>query len=380
MKLVKYVFAFFLIGLMLSACDSLRIEKRRYMKGFYVSSSKKKFDVQEKKKIQIPVTSLFQKNQDSISKMVSIDLAAGIFALKKSEKQNVVQLVSDKKRDSKIVYPNFPFNQNDFQTNGLFEKKYLKEKSKGNSFSKGNYFLLGMAAFFSIAFFAFIKFKNRTAINLSRWAQTNKIRSRAVMVGAQLLIGFGGHFVGSMLYDLDFAIADSVRNIIVGSFLAAIIFYPIQKIKNFTFNNKGYLKRKFCEFALLFTGSLLAICSGNKMAEQNQINSGVHSVLDSDVNSNSEKTFQMIGSNQDSVETDPALEALKIFLTILAILSLLALEVLIVFLACYLTCTDQVGLAAVALIGGTALLVLLGIFTFKSISSIKTEMDPVSSQ
>ncbi|CAN5357384.1 hypothetical protein BH10BAC1_BH10BAC1_11680 [soil metagenome] len=374
MKLLKYAFVLILTTVVISACDSLRIEKRRYMKGFYVSSHKK-VDVLEKKSNQTLLTAVKEQKNDSAKKLIVLD--------------PIAQINSDKKENSSAssfqsLYKNAAIKK---EHNGTFYKSddqhaFLKQGTSSNSSRNANYFLVGMIALFATAFFAFMKFKKEAAVKLSRWAQKNKRKSKAIMAGLQLLIGVGAHFVGSMLYDFDFTFSNTIRNIIAGTFLAALAFYPLKKLKRFSFSNKGYLKHKIADFALIFTGTLLALCSGNKAAEHFQRHNYEQTISHSKENSNSvfEKVFHLGDSTQNATSADGDRQALKVFLLVLTIFLIVVFEIAIIILSCYLACINQVGLAALALIGGTALLVLAAIFTLKSIHEMEENTNPVSTQ
>lgn len=370
MKLGKLFLAFIIIALLISSCDSIRIEKRRYMKGFYVNSGRSKVVPAIKDKlnvlIAVPSKTIDSFDLTSVSSVKQEEYSSSLGAGK-----NDVELMTHSQKGTSLI-------QNINRKNKSIPSKKaiasgnipVKENEYFNNERNANYLLSGMVAFFSVMFFVLLKWKKKIALKISKWASRRKWKTRFIIAGLHLVLAVVGHYAGSFLGDLNIFISDFTRDIIMGGFLLGILIYP-RKNRGFNiYRAKQYLKRKVFDFVLVLSGFLLTVCHGNDLARPqlaDKMNQGIHS--------QSTVTDQKTAINNNiyvSIDETGVL-VLKGVLIFLAVLLILVLQALIVVYACALSCSGQEGAAYVLLIGGTILLAFLAVLAFTGIANIKAD-------
>lgn len=366
----KLFLACIIIALIIPSCDSIRIEKRRYMKGFYVNSSRSKVLPSIKEKLHVPIA-ISSKAVDSFDLASVSSIKQEGYASSIDAKKNNLELSTNSQKGTNLIQ-NINSKNNSIvspktTSNG---KIHVNEKEHFNNERNANYLLSGMVAFFSVLFFGLLKWKKKTALKISKWASRRKWKTRFIIAGLHLVLAVVGHYAGSFLGDLNVFISDFARDIIMGGFLLGILIYPRKNRGLSIYDAKQYLKKKVFDFILVLSGFLLTVCHGNDLAKPN-----LSDKMDQGIQSFSNATDQKMATNDFiyvPIDETGAM-ILKGVLIFLAVLLILVLQALIVVYSCALSCSGQEGAAYALLIGGTVLLALLAVLAFTGIANIKAD-------
>lgn len=359
-----------IIALIIPSCDSIRIEKRRYMKGFYVNSSRSKVLPSIKEKLHVPIA-ISSKAVDSFDLASVSSIKQEGYASSIDAKKNNLELSTNSQKGTNLIQ-NINSKNNSIvspktTSNG---KIHVNEKEHFNNERNANYLLSGMVAFFSVLFFGLLKWKKKTVLKISKWASRRKWKTRFIIAGLHLVLAVVGHYAGSFLGDLNVFISDFARDIIMGGFLLGILIYPRKNRGLSIYDAKQYLKKKVFDFILVLSGFLLTVCHGNDLARPN-----LSDKMDQGIQSFSNATDQKMATNDFiyvPIDETGAM-ILKGVLIFLAVLLILVLQALIVVYSCALSCSGQEGAAYALLIGGTVLLALLAVLAFTGIANIKAD-------
>ena len=216
-------------------------------------------------------------------------------------------------------------------------------------------------------------FNQQKMRNISKWAKENSGKAITAITIVKVSLILSGLFIGKNLAENDFSFSDPVRNIMLGSYLAAALFYP-SKRGFFHFLKQSYFKQKIHDLTLVLSGFFIMVCLGNKSAVDANFSTPTTFVFqsyDDAISDNDDKTIDnltfakgdLVSSNKKPEKSNGA----KVVLTILAGLGFLALMLVVAGLACGIACNGQEALAVVLLIAGAGGLIIGLIFVLKNI-------------
>jgi hypothetical protein len=224
-------------------------------------------------------------------------------------------------------------------------------------------------------------------MNIQSWAFRNKFKARSLMFIAKTVFIFGGFWFGVKLFEQHYLFPSYSISCLFAIYLLSILIYPFKKStleKAFTFSRK-----KFSGLVMSLSGFLLCMNLGNHVAWENAngINTNNHinkrctdyfenkkEAPDNTVSLNINHSLSEIFVSDDD-DTDTYV--LKITLSILAIISIVILEILILALGCIMACDGSEGSAVALIFFGTAFLAALSIVTLYWISRIRLNKEPV---
>lgn len=373
----KIFFSITLITLFfLSSCNSFfRIEKRKYMKGYYVDfSGGKNIKNHSEKSLDKIIVKYAEENNyattDFTEKKISIkdpnynNRYSQTYLT--SEESNVI------KAENIITPANKTINK---------KTKITERRKKQNHDITIPIGLAGViAGFMGLSFAGIYRYKKSSLLNIQSWAFKNKFKARAILVlyrALLMIIGFGA---GVKLLEENYLFPEYAMPLFSGTLIIGTLTYPFRKTSlERTFS---FLRTKTSELIVGVSGLLLCITLGNQVAYENSkgINRENHLNKRSAVYFESPKNISV--NNPGSIleskdEDDYGMKALKTTLLILTIISITLLEVLAIVLSCMLVCEGVTAMAILVGFGGTGILVALSIFTIYWIKRIKTkEKDP----
>lgn len=274
-----------------------------------------------------------------------------------------------KKKQSKSISkptPNYvsitPFNKRE-----SIPRKLTLSKNKEGLF-------LLYASLMGVFIAGLFRFNQSKFMNISRWGKKNSKKAIAAITAMKVFLIFSGLFVGKHLAENDLTFSDPVRNILLGSYLAAALFYP-SKHDLFGFSKQSYFRQKIHDLSLVLSGFFIMVCLGNKSAVDTNFSAPTSFVFqtydnhfsDTDDHLTTLNTENSKEKSANSYKKTELSNGAKAGFTILAILVFLVLLYLIAGLACSLSCNGQDALAAIVGIGGASGLIVGLIFVLKSI-------------
>jgi hypothetical protein len=358
----KYISLSLMILLIIS-CDSIRIEKRRYMKGFYIN------------------TSLTQKSKGRFTEqMPDLPKKAYSFIYDSTATQPLLH-------PSHITYA--PTEQEQVkkpeirkQTTVQINFKKIKRAGNNLHYSKQSHnefswaWLFLLCGFTTISFFSINKFHSIRLMKLKSWAHRNKLKARLIMVFTKMLLAFTSFVIGFKLFQSGILFPEQSMTAFTLSYLLAILIYPFKKSSL----EKGFsiLRKKACELALSVAGLLMFLNFGNNVASENyhgEKHGLIHKLSAEYLESSSEKkhtTEERHFSLLDNTDNGDTI-TLKVTLSILVVLLSIVLELIIIYFSCILSCSGAEGMAQLLFYGGSAVLIAGCIFAFIGISKIEVK-------
>jgi hypothetical protein len=371
----KLTFIFVLV--MFISCDSLRIEKRKYMKGFYVGHSKIKHnDLSKKEEFENPGSGNPESDPsyDGVSAGISSEpvkiKTTSIFS---TEKNSVIP-------ENKI----FPTQTR----SGIKKKKVTIESSKTNFevrkkiWNEINWkWLALMCGITGLTFGYAFKYHKSSLMSLQAWSYKNKFKARALMFVAKTSFIIGGFWFGVKLSEHHYLFPSYGISLLTAGYVLSILIYPFRKSS--IESAFSFLRKKFSGLVMSLCGLLLCMNLGNRVATENAngINTDKHinkrsadyfeskkSVPD---HSTSLNTGQILSGIFVNDTDDTGTYALKLTLSVLAIISIVILEIFVLVFGCMLACDGSEGAAFALIFFGTVFLAALSIATLYWISRIK---------
>lgn len=211
---------------------------------------------------------------------------------------------------------------------------------------------------------------------ISLWALFNPVLSRAIIAVCYLFLAVAAAYLGVLLFAEGVVIPRTVFNIGFGAYLVAIICYPIRRAR-FSFWKKTFLKQKSMDALIVgsYVAMVVSIANFDAHAAFDAPADGpvaVPIVFNSATGATAETAPEASVWTRKGIEkkyknwvvkvkTARRADATKGGEITAMILVLLLLFFGIVALSCTIACSDFGVLALIFLIGGTALLILLGI-------------------
>lgn len=222
---------------------------------------------------------------------------------------------------------------------------------------------------------------------LSYWAKTHPIQARCLIVGAHSLLFLLAFTSGLLLWMDDFEHNALINDAFTTLFILGVIGYPIKGVKNVLWRH-SYLRQKGFDFLVVFSGFLaLSSFCGMKMDQTPAYTSkgivlktAYH--LQEGTITRVEKSNAKISwrnliikfrklKNEWKQVKKMAQEkgdnvGLKVLYTFLIVLLALGLSILIILLACNLSCAGEEGAAVLVGLGGGALIITLTVMAIKA--------------
>lgn len=365
------------ISFLILSCNTVqRVEKRRYMKGYHVQLSQKT-NTPSKFKNRKPdgqkTSSIAIDRNESTAKEVQ-EMRKDRFWRKVKEEEATSDAQAQTSSNSKDIIS--PPPREISSQNEISRKKSSGVDTQKKKDGDGLIALFGGLTAMLIAG-AFTS--NVASVRkISYWAQDHKWKTKGLITGIKVILGLGGLFTGRMLFDMDFSISESARNVLLSVFSATALLYPVKNTSNKLFKH-SYLRQKMHDLLLAMSGFLLIITLGNQAAADKDLVAPVtamYEVVDNTFGNTNSGTQLKTGqqqelSNQENFVHPKSINggnvALNILLTILCLALFLALEFLVLALACGIACNGQEFVAAVVAIGGTVGLIALLISVLKKV-------------
>ena len=256
------------------------------------------------------------------------------------------------------------------------EIKYYKKGSlkKNDSFVQSNEQMLFLfSSLIGALMVGFFWFNHLKLQRISLWAKKNSGKAIAMIAFVKTFFMLGGLILGRELAKNEFAFSDSTRNILISSYLAAALFYPVKK----KFFQGLSFKQKIHNFSLVLSGFLLMICLGNKSKIDPNFSSPNNfifqtfddyfstKIYDSSIFKDNKKQTKerFISSTKRNEYSTSAKIGLTIFYSVIFFI----LTMLVSYAACNLSCNGQEALALIVGVGGISGLVTGFVFLIRSI-------------
>jgi len=373
MKIKPAIFLGFLF-LFFSCDSSLRIEKRRYMKGYYVASHSDKKSTTAKITDGIkPINTLaaLSKSDSAVVQTPEQNIASIAKAQPtKKEAQNKISLSVVNKKESY-------FSEKVKKTAAI---TVSKEKTSKNKKNNGLYLLFAIGSLFGFSFWSLSKYKSGMLHKMKFWAFKNKYKSLSIIILAKAYSIIAAFWVGVKLFELDFNFSHYTMHLLIAGAVITAFFEIFRKRTRENIFN--FFKNKLPSVFLSIIGVFLCITLGNKVADENSnginldrhLNKRCTNYFESKFNFKQEASYS--NEIQSPKSNDAGSTALKVFLTILAILSIVVLQALTIAYSCVLACVGADAEAVCLAIFGTLFIAFLAILTFYWISRINLSDEP----
>jgi hypothetical protein len=359
------------ISLILLSCGSLKVEKRKYLKGYHIQYSKRTFaNINHDKKV----------SKKAHKKQIVVHQPK-LKIKERVKNSNESNLDLSYRTPIKKTSPDLVKNINSIASENIIARTPQESSVKTSVTSKesksGDGLVGAFGALSALLIGGLFMAKRRTAKKISHWAKRHKWESRGLIAGSKLALGAGGYYVGNILHDMDYAISETTSNVLYASLGLTALMYPIKNSSRRLFSN-SYMRRKTHDLSLTLCGLLLAMTVGNQAASDENLIPAATYMFDSVENSinlvalSENNLTQLEGiSNfevsKDNKEGEGGSTAGKILFTLLVIALFLFLELLVLSLSCSLSCNGQESLAAVVGIGGTFGLIVAFIYALNAI-------------
>jgi hypothetical protein len=372
----KIVSCIFILALLIS-CDSFRIEKRKYMKGYYVGSSKTKHNSTASHN-EDTQTFLAEKNaeEDSFTDL-SVSIKPEPIQLKKEKLfAETNDNYSDKKNNIIGIKPQIRTEEKSNPASDKLKQKISKKEKKPIGWE----WLVLIAGITGVVFTYSFKYQKSGLMSIQSWAYQNKLKARSIMFLAKAAFVFGGFWLGVKLFEQNYLFPSYSSFALSAAYLLGLLIYPFKKSSLKT--AFAFSRKKFSGLVMSISGLLLCMNLGNHVASENANGININQHLNkrcADYFETKKTTPDNINSTNDveapskifADDDDTATYALKLVLNILAIISIVALEVIIIVLGCLMACDGAEGAAIAIIFFGTVLLAALSVVTLYWISRIK---------
>jgi hypothetical protein len=231
-----------------------------------------------------------------------------------------------------------------------------------------------------LAALGLLKVRPGMAANISFWAAMNPWKTRLMFAIIHVGLGTAGILLGKKLADNGIRYSDLWGNLFLTGFLASSLLYPV-RYSPVRILKHSYLRQKGFDIALLVSGFMLMVSTGNSNPEITASFTRMVKIHDNEkqnVNSfnNHSRNQKQLLYYQDEIQENEEKSGLqkkdekqgtKIFYTVLAVLVGLVLACLLAAAACGLSCNGMEGLAFLVAVGGGTLLIWLSVLLIKRI-------------
>lgn len=377
---MRYKINFIVIISLFFSCDSsLRIEKRRYMKGYYSDFTRLHKKNNPTVFIQDKETAIINcgHNEDSLLFVKKGDLVS--FVINKNN------TVSKKSFNKSITFIPINAHLSDLKKDKSNSKSILTQKNikKLSDKKSGWYLLLFIAGLLSLSYWGVT---NRNAIKankLRNWAFKNKYKFLAIIFVSKVFIAISSFWLGVKLFEFDYLLPSFFIPTLGTSYFTIWLATIFQKKSNESFFS--LFKNKFKHLFISMIGMLLCISLGNKVANENSNNLNTSHHINKRCANYFESKTEKFSANNSAIDStskakDGSSLALKGVLMFFVIFSIIVLQLAAIIGGCILACNGSEGYAALLIVGGTVLLVALSILTIYWITRIDLEKNKETPQ
>lgn len=335
----------------------MRMEKRLYNRGFHVSYNYNKSSGGIKK-----VEPASQTNEDLALQQVNPDHVDELELLTVSDLEPA-KIIDNTAQELIIITPDVePATIDDAQITDVSNIEIILEntergmfnrtdtKKNGSSSTSDDEYLYLIAGLVALSAFGLIKVSRKKGAQLARWANSNKYKSRSILILGQFGLAYVGYAIGLEMSKLGFNFSNTSQYVLSGVTAAAVVgslFYERKKSKSIDLN--AFFKKKAGQIivgATLFA-STMGIGNGIEM-DRTQI-SGIGQVVELTASMGSSSydfpTMEEVNAPLSAAEHNKAVGVI-VFWILLGI----CLSALLVILTCWTFCTA----------GSWGFLVLLG--------------------
>jgi hypothetical protein len=231
---------------------------------------------------------------------------------------------------------------------------------------------------------------------ISYWARRHKWHARILIILAFVLLNYVGLQLGFLLHDMKIAVRGFSFFVIL--YFAGLVLYPFKFMRSWMSSSKYYVRQKLCDALLITSTFLMIVFIGNHSDEtlfmqEAQATVVVPSDLPKDSTIKSYKTIAAFAASMKDKngktlkwkerkkllkeqiravkKADDLSKGAKTALIILSVLVAALLEMLVLGLACNLSCSGSDAAAIFVGLGGTALVIFLTILVIRGITNKK---------
>jgi hypothetical protein len=248
------------IAFLFFSCNSLLLQKRKYMPGYYSSFSKK----------IIRNGNQETENQETENSPVAMNDKATLLVIA-SESANKSYESTSK------VKPEIKTNSKTIKSTQVVLEKRVRLRSVGKlkkrtGFSsvgckaknQGNQkFPLMLLSLLSVVGFGSLMLFRKRAQKISWWALQNKRKARLSIIVLTVALGAGGYQVGKLMNHGGMMIADDVKTFFIISAIAGATCYPFKRSGAGFLSEKNYLRQKLSHLMIITSGFVLMVFLGN---------------------------------------------------------------------------------------------------------------------
>ncbi len=338
----------------------MHIEKRKHLPGYYVSFTKNKTAPNKTSVKKAPVeTQQINPEYSSCNTPIAAQTEMAISETKMS-------LQSPAKVTSSKITAGKPVSRESMQQVKQFssEPAILQGNREAETGMSGGWMLAGSGLLIAMFAAAFRPFVNNTR-KIGYWALNNRKLARGLHFVAHCGIAGSGYYLGQQLNNFGLHGSEVTTYGLAGFASLVTLMYPLRKARKGIFKNT-YIKQKMFALVTALSGLFLFINIGNSQEAKvsQKENTNMHSKVIENENNYNTITF----TNQ---EEDVNPKAKKIVLTVLVILLCIVLSVLLAAASCGLICTGQGAIAALLIIVGAPLVIILTVHLIKAIWKVK---------
>lgn len=338
--MTKLFLSLFLFLFFFSCNNSFQLEKRKYMKGYYLNilSNKKAANDKIEKKQNSDSSALYRvASIVNMSEGIPENTKPKINFASALKKEHLNSLKEREYKDNK----RFELHPISYKKPEDIRKKVIEKRKVSRS---ADVWLLSFSGFLGLITFGMFRRKNISRMSkLSRWASDNTWKSRLVVIGIKFFLACSGLFVGKMVADMGMQVSEIAKSILLVCFPVIAFFYPAQKIQS-----SFYPTRKAIDMGLIACGFLLMVTAGNYASSGKSISPQADYMLKPLYYSN-----DIITIDSDKLSNDGKNNIGRIIGTVLSSLLFFLLIILAAYISCELSCAGQEGLSWIVLIGGT---------------------------
>ena len=182
--------------------------------------------------------------------------------------KNTKKQVNYNKRIKEKTTKNYPENKiiiaTDHRKYKRSDQKYPTNTKTGakNNGNKKLYLLGGLIGLLTLGLF---RSNRKKILKLTRWANSNKWKSRALIASAQTGLAYSGVMAGMELYDLNYMTSDNLEYVYTGLMIAgAALSYDWGKKKKYTLLN-NFSRKKVGFLAIAISFFMLSFGVGNRL-------------------------------------------------------------------------------------------------------------------
>lgn len=374
---MKKLLSIALLLIFVTSCDTnLRIEKRKYMKGYYVD-----YNRASKKTNQS-----FEKNEKNTIALDSNQQSGGeLFAIGTKEDIEIPVSSSSKQSSKKSIQIPAKVSIKKIGEDAIAKSQTKQQTTKQKKSNKTlSYWLIAIAAGVMGVGISKTYHSKKSGMNkLKSWSVKNKRKAFALSILSRTLLMIIGFATGVKLFEMDYLFPQYTMQIGIAAYAVGLLIYLFRKSTYERFFS--FLKAQLHSLVLAVTSFVMFATIGNFTANENAngINTDHHlnkrcAKFFQSKNNSSEKDINYSDAQTLKQSDDGGTIALKVVLSVLAILSILILQALTIAFSCLLICEgNEVGGVALAF-GGTIAIAAISIITFYWIAKIDLNKETAS--